>query len=183
VKRLLLLLLTAGCVHWVPASGTWRPQDGGYSIELPAGWMRSAANAQLLATRDGLPLQGLYVRSFAYGLPLHYAHKPIAKGMLPEEAAEVVRDDIAADIAGKSFSVVESGPARVDGHPAFRLVFRYRTGDKLRMRGVVYGVLGSRGLTTVNFQAPERFYWERDVVEFEKVKDSFRFEEPSRQQQ
>jgi hypothetical protein len=56
----------------------------------------------------------------------------------------------------------------------FKLVYRYKTQDGLRMKGIVYGVVGDSALYALGYQAPERYYFDLDLQNFENVLASFR---------
>jgi hypothetical protein len=144
-----------------------------FAVELPDGWMRAPTD-ELLATRDGLPLQWIYSQTSRYGDPLKASKKAITKGMLPVEAAEVVRDELKAGGAPIGLEVVENSPATLDAKPGFKLVFRYKTTEGLRMKGVVYGALGEDALYSIGYTAPERHYFDLDLQSFESVRASFR---------
>src|SRR5207248_1905501 len=102
------------------------------------------------------------------------AKKPITKGMLPEEAAEIVRDELASGGAAHGLTVLENSPATLAAKPGFRLVYRYHTADGLRMKGVVYGVVGEDGFYGLGYVAPERHYFDLDLPTFDSVRTSFR---------
>jgi hypothetical protein len=65
--------------------------------------LRVRGDEELLATRDGLPLQRIYSRTTEFGEPLKAAKKAVTKDMPPEKA-EIVRDELASGGADKPSS-------------------------------------------------------------------------------
>jgi hypothetical protein len=175
MKTILFLLpaLAACATAWTQAGGPYTPESQLFAVELPQGWMRARADKDLLATRDGLPLQWIYAKTTRFG-ETKSARKPITKGMLPEEAAEIVRDELASGGAAHGLTVLENSPATLAAKPGFRLVYRYQTAGGLRMKGVVYGVVGEDGFYGLGYVAPERHYFDLDLPTFDSVRTSFR---------
>ena len=135
VKRLLplvlLLLLAGGCATarrpvWVPAQGAYSADAAGLSAELPAGWTRLNSDNTLLLTRDGLSLQGLGAARYKVGEPLKHAKKTFDKGMLPQEVAGILIDELTSLEDVTSSEVLENVPARLGGVEGFRVVFLIR---------------------------------------------------------
>jgi|1185.fasta_scaffold134574_2 hypothetical protein len=180
-KWFVMTMLLCACVHahWMEAGGPYTPPDGRFALVLPNGWMRlSPDKDHLLATRDGPALQRIYSDRNEFGQPLPGAKKVPRKDMLPEEAAELIRDELAVEGGDAAVSVVENSPATVAGRPGFRLTCRFRTSDGLQMKGVVYGVLGDDALYRLTYMAPERYYFDLDLPTFEKIRQSFRLRSP-----
>jgi hypothetical protein len=176
MKSVLLVLpmLAACATGWTQAGGRYTPASQRFAVDLPQGWMRATADEELLATRDGPFLQRIYSKTTLFGVPQKPGKKAVTKGMLPEEAAEIVRDEILSQGAAEGLTVSENSPATLAAKPGFRLVFGYKLPDGLRMKGVLYGALGDDALYAVGYVAPERYYFERDLPLFEKVRASFR---------
>lgn len=181
VKQWLLaavLALAAGCVSlpWVPAEAQHTVRSGHFSVELPRGWMRwnHGPADEVLVTRDGELLQEILVERVPVDAELRHTKKRLARGMLPQEAAEVIIDNYSSDRSNVDFEVKENSPARVAGFPGFRLTFAYRTRDGLRVKVVYYGFVKDDALYGLRYTAPQRYYFDRDLESFEKVLRSFR---------
>lgn len=176
MKRLAVVVSVAcACATsaWTEAGQKYTPKSRTFAVELPEGWMRLRRDDELLATRDGPALQRIFSRTMKFGEPAERAKKAVRKGMLPEEAAEVVRDELASSGADQGLTVVENAPATLSQRPGFRLVFRYKTADGLTMKGLVYGVVGDDAVYGLGYVAPERHYFDLDLPTFEKVRASF----------
>jgi hypothetical protein len=175
-----LAWLAGGCVTapWVPAEPVYRNDAHRYTVELPEGWVRftQSRDRDVLLTKDGPRLQHVFIERVPVDHPLSHTKKRLARGMIPQEAAEVILDNIGSNEGLTAFEVRENRPARLGGAPGFRAVVTYRTKDGLRMRSIVYGALVGDALYIVKYAAPQRYYFDRDVAAFEKVAQSFKFE-------
>ena len=166
------VLLLAGCGNWARTGG--RLEQDGRSLDLPAGWYRLKDVGYLLMTKDGPPLQSVTARRYPVDMPLPCTARTVSEGMLPAEVAEAVLDDLSFDERIGHFEVLENRPAPVAGKPGFRLSFVGRDRQDLAYRSVVYGVLAGRWLHLIRYDAPQRYYFDRDLAAFEAVAASIR---------
>jgi hypothetical protein len=172
--RLLFILLSMACIpYWSQAGGLYTAPSNEFTAVLPQGWMK-ARDKELLATRDGPLLQRIYSKTARFGEPQKQTNKAVTKGMLPAEAAEIVRDEILSEGAAQRLVVLENLPARLDGRPGFKLVFAYKGAEGLHMKGLLYGAVGDDALYGLGYTAPERYYFDHDLPAFEQVRASFR---------
>ena len=174
---ILALLLTAGagCGPWRSVGGPYSSYWNNFETELPQGWVRQDTSQYLRITRDGFPLQTIYIGRIRIGdHEFTYTKKRLSKGMLPQEIAEVVLDNMASNPEMKGFLVKENKPVKVGNVPAARLVFEYRTKDGLKIRTATCRFIHEDWFYTITYSAPQRHYYDRDVKEFEKVVARFR---------
>jgi len=173
-----LLLWTTGCVTlpWVPAEALYTSQTKDYSVALPKGWMRWNLDEDddLLVTRDGTSLQSILIVRVHVDDKLRHTKKKLAKGMMPQEAAEVILDNYGSDPNIFAFEVKENSPASISGLRGFRAVYTYKTKDGLKMKGVFYGSMRGDVLYGIRYAAPQRHYFDRDMKTFERVLASFK---------
>jgi PsbP len=174
-RPLALLLLLSGCAisHWTQAGGRYAPDSRQFTVELPQGWMRIRGGGELLTTRDGLQLQQIFTLVTRFHEQAKEG-KTITKGMLPEEAAEIIADRVVTQGLPRGTALLENSPATLSGQPAFKLAYRYKTEDGLTMRSLLYGLVGEDALYLVGYTAPERYYYDLDLPTFESVRASFR---------
>ncbi len=172
------LLFAAGCVTlpWVPTGGVYTSETHPYTVELPQGWMRWTQDKDddLIVTRDGDLLQYILIERVSTETPLKHTKKRLAKGMLPQEAAEVVLDNFSSDKNHSGFEVKENRPIRIGGFPGFRVAFTYKTADSLKVTSVYCGFLTGEWLYGLRYTAPQRHYFDKDLRTFERVLQSFR---------
>lgn len=175
MKRLLAVLaalsLIAGCGNWARTGG--RLEMGGREVDLPDRWYRLKNIDYLLLTRDGPPLQSVTVRRQYVDFPLLNTARTFAAGMLPAEVAETVLDDLSFDERIGHLEVLDNRPAAVTGLPGFRIELSYRDRQDLAYRAVIYGVLAGRWVHLLRYDAPQRYYFDRDLAAFESIAGSF----------
>jgi len=179
-----LLLVAGGCAAtprkpvWVPAEGAFAAPKSGYSVVLPAGWTRVNREERLLITRDGSSLQFIGVATYKVGTPLQHTKKKCEKGMLPQELADILIDDIASTGNVASVEVLENAPARIGDVEGFRVVCRIRFKGGLDRKCAFYGAMRGDRVFDVYYTAAARHYFDRDLGVFEEVARSFRFMPP-----
>jgi hypothetical protein len=174
-RLVLLASLLCGCATWTLVGGRFDGAGAGYEVELPEGWRRFMPVRDGVAiTRDGLELQSLRMARLPFDKDPPHTKRKFAKGMLPQEVAEVVIDDFRSNRNVGGFEVAENAPSTVGGYPGFKLVYSYQSAANLRYKGVYYGVLVDQWYYFLYYQAPARYFYERDLPTFEKVRSSLK---------
>jgi hypothetical protein len=179
IKSALYLLLTfmlCGCVAtWVAVGGNYKSGSENYTVELPEGWRQyTPAKGKLLITKDGFTLQRIQIVRAKIDTKLTHTKKKFEKGMLPQEAAEVVIDNLRSNPNILNQNVVENKPVQIGGHSGFKIVYTYQNKDGLNKKGVFCGLLTSDWWYEMVYEAPERHYFAKDLPAFEKVIETFR---------
>jgi len=170
-----LLSALSGCAAWVQVEGPYRMDSQGYEASLPAGWRRATSvQDSLLLTRDGVNLQYISIERVAVGHEFAHTKRKLAKGMLPQDVAEVELDEVRSDQAVRNFELLENVPFQVAGFPGFKLVCTFKTENGLRLKRVHYGVMVRDWVYRVQYQAAARYYFDKDLSAFERVRESFR---------
>jgi len=185
----------SSCAPWVQVGGPYRGSLPPYSVHpsgvdgyrtypvnrsdfqvmLPAEWRRAAFDQDaLLLTRDGVSLQYIRIGLVAVGDELTHTKKKFAKRMSPQDVAALELDEVRSDQAVRNFALVENIPFQVAGLPGFKLVYTFKTENGLRLKRVHYGVLVPDWVYRVQYQAPARYYFDKDILTFERVRESFR---------
>ncbi len=182
---LIVLVSLAGCAPqrpWVKAEKLYTNQSQGFSVELPDNWMRSGKTEFLTATRDGFPLQSIYIGRFDITKnPLKNTKRTLNKDMLPQEVAEIVLDDT---ISGSGFFDVkteENVPITIGGVPGFRLVYTFKNNSGLKMKAILCGCLKNGWLLMARYGAPQRHYFDMDVATFDQVFRSLKIADEPKQ--
>lgn len=176
MRKLILIgvLFVAGCALWTQIGGLYTSDSGKFSVELPSGWMKYNAVDYLLITRDGVLLQNIAIERIDIKKELSHTKKKLRQDMLPQEAAEVIIDNMASNPAILNLEVIENMPAKVGGFPGFKLVTIYKNKDGLKFKSVYYGFLWDHWLYSLRYSAPQRYYFAKDVTTFENVVKSFK---------
>lgn len=178
-RRLAILLCAAGllggCIH---DDRPWRPVGGLYdsgnwfgariSMPLPDEWMkRNFVEDGLIATRDGFNLQTISISRADPGKELKYTKKKVAKGMRPNELAEVLLDDLRSSGKANGLSVLDTRPLTIGGSPGFRTTVAFKDGWGMRVKAVICGtIVGDRAFRIV-YVAPARYYFDKDLATFD----------------
>jgi hypothetical protein len=177
---LLFILMLFGCATWVAVGGPYKMDSQNFSVELPAGWRKfNLAGNQLLITKDGFSLQKINILRLEVAKDLPHTKRKLAKGMLPQEAAEVVIDNFRSNTGIMNQEILENSPAQLAGQPGFKIVYKYQTNDKLNVKGVIYGFVSGNWFYEILYEAAERHYFARDLPAFEKIKETFSLIKPA----
>jgi hypothetical protein len=174
--------LAAGCIH---DDAPWREVGGKYdsgnwfgpriSMALPGDWMKlNHLDDGLVATRDGFNLQSIKIRRVDPGKPLPHTKKTVAKGMRPNELAEVLLDDLRTDGSANGLKVLETRPASIAGAAGFRTTVALKDSFGLKVKAVLCGVMIDDHAWQIVYVAPARHYFEKDLATFDAALASFR---------
>lgn len=189
IVSVLLMLSLGGCfgrpAQLLPVGSHTVLTTDQLEADWPQGWMilRPAekdeeANKQgvlFVATRDGFNLQSMRLAQRQIEGEFKYTQKKLSAGMLPQEAAAMLLDDIRSNSSIVDLKIIENGPAALAGSQGFKIHYTYRSKSGLLRQSLVYGCLGRGMLTTLTFDAPQRHYFALDLTIFEQVKESLRW--------
>lgn len=166
-------LFLGGCQIWQPGGTTAKTADGTASLNVPGGWMfttaRGVAQADLLATKDGVFLQRVTLSHHDLKDPLKNSKRKLESTQSPFEVAEAVIDDLRSNRDMRALQVIENTPQTVGGHPGYRFIVEYGVAEPagLKFREIRYGAIVGTRLYELNFTAPLRHYFERDLATIE----------------
>lgn len=176
MKKLLLLFLLfhiSACAPWIQGRGLYQSPTHTFTVNIPQDWMRLKANKHLLMSRDGPFLQYILVQERPIDRPFKHTKKKIQRGMLPQEAAGVILDEMSSDRAVFNLSVIGNSPATVDGHEGFRIVFTYSSSEGLEFKTIYYGLIIGETFYSIRYNAAERHYFQKELETFQQVLASF----------
>lgn len=171
---LLLLLCVTACASFNQQKGSPGPSSNNFAIEFPEKWTKLNIQHYLMFTRSGPFSQYILVQQRYVDKPFDHTKKKINRGMLPQEAAEVIGDEIISDRSILNFQVIENLPARVGGHDGFKMVFTYKTRDGLKFKTLYYGLLQGEWFYSLRLNAAEANYSDIDIETFKTVLKSFK---------
>ncbi len=173
MKRILLAIfvLLLGC-----AGGM---QNGGpahhFAVDIPEGWRQLDTNKFFLVTKDGAYLQYALIQRRPLDKAFKHTKKKLRLGMLPQEAAGVIIDEIASDKNILNFQLIENTPASIKGNEGFKILFSYKDRDGSAFKTLYYGFIKDGLFYNLRYTAAKRHYFNKDLKTFEKFLDSFRF--------
>ena len=178
MKKILILLvsvlLITSCASVAERRSLKDLSDNDFSVEIPNGWWKPKHLDKYLITKDGVFLQYVLIQQRPIDRPYRNTKKKLNKGMLPQEAADVIIDEIASDRRIYHFNVIENAPAIIDGREGFKILFTYKDKKGSTFKTLYYGFISGDSFFNLRYNAAMRHYFEKDIADFEKILSSFR---------
>ena len=166
-------LLTAGFMACAHTGGLSQPVSYSFTIDIPDGWRKIDNNRYLFITKENPFLQYVMVQNRPIGRMFRHTQKKLEKQMLPEEAAQIIIDEIASDENILNFSVLENNPAEIQGHDGFKILFTYSDKKGYRFKTLYYGFIKEDTFFNLRYTAAEQDYFQQDVGTFNRMLNSF----------
>ncbi len=170
---LIFLFVISGCASMAQERSLKNLPDDDFSVEIPEGWWKPNHINKYLITKDGAFLQYVLIQQRPIDLPYSHTKKKLNKGMLPQEAAGIIIDEIASDRRISNFNVIENAPAIIDGHEGFKILFTYKDKNGSTFKTLYYGFIRGGSFFNLRYNAAMRHYFEKDIADFEKILGSF----------
>jgi hypothetical protein len=167
------MIMTA-CAPGMGAGGSSGHQSVNYSIALPNQWFEVSASRHFMMTKDGVFSQYILIQQRHVEEPFKHTKRTFDRQMLPQEAAQVVLDEIASDRSVLNFQVIENKPARLNRYDGFRVIFTYKTSKGSEYKTIYYGFLKGDWFYSVRYNVSNRYDTREGIVDFETVLNSFR---------
>jgi hypothetical protein len=172
---LLIVITLMGCAKWEKVGGLYETSSHNFKTDFPDGWRKyNHDSSQVLITKDGFSLQWIAISRTPIDKELEYTQKKFSKQMLPIEVAEVVIDNLRSNPQISRMEILENNPALIGGYPGFKILYEYETEKGLTRKGVSYCNLVGEWCYKISYEAPARYYFERDLPALQKVKESFK---------
>ena len=173
----LILILATACapfnrIEGGPDSGTRH-----FSIQYSKPWMELNYRKHLILTKDGPFSQYILVQQRPVDQPFKNTKRKLNNGMLPQEAAQVILDEMVSDRGLMNFQLIENHPVVVNQYEGFRIVFSYKTPDGVSFKSILCGLLQGEWFYSIRYNASEGHYSDTDVRTFENVLQSFQITE------
>lgn len=173
ISILLLSVFITGCATWTKTGGIYKNTSYNFQAELPWGWMKYQGK-DLLITKDGELLQNIWVERVRFDKELPFTKKRFQKDMLASEVAQVEIDNFSSNKMISNFEVLENVPSTIGNADGFKLVYRFRNDDGLKLKKIHYGFLSCDWVYRITYTAAEGYYFNRDLEAFNKLVESFR---------
>lgn len=148
--------------------------DNDFSVEIPEGWWKPKHIDKYLITKDGVFLQYVLIQQRPIDRPYRNTKKKLNKGMLPQEAAGVIIDEIASDRRIFNFYLIENAPAIIDGREGFKILFTFKDKKGSSFKTLYYGFIRGDSFYNLRYNAAMRHYFEKDITDFEQILSSFK---------
>jgi hypothetical protein len=166
---ILAAVVAAACAH------TANQPTVTFQVAVPEGWKSiPTEDPMLFLTKEGGYKQFVLIRERPVAEPFTFSKRSMRDGMLPEEAAELIVNEIIADTNVSNFSLLENVPARIAGNSGFRLTFLYTDVDGFVFKTIFYGFIRGNTFYNIRYAATQDEYFQRDLNTFQKVFESFK---------
>jgi len=169
---LLFLAIACGCGGHLGDSSESNSRK--FSIVIPEGWRKLNSPEYLMITREGAFSQYILVQQRHVDKPFKHTENKLNRYMLPQQAADVIMDEIRSDSRVLNFHLSEYVRTRVNEYNGFRIVYTYKEKGGLNFLTVYYGVLEGDWFYCLRYSVEVKKYTDEDIETFEKVLDSFR---------
>ena len=171
-----VLLALSGCASWGPG-GAPHHHAAGYTLTVPAGWIfHPAYGGKLMATRDGVVLQRLEIRTFSLPYALPISKRVISRDLTPFEIAENLADEGKADRSLQQFTMSTQAAVKIGGLDGVRLDSTHTTEEGLRLGVRLWAIMHGSQLWLATYTAPTRHYHERDLPAVTAAIEAVRFD-------
>ena len=166
---MVMAVLLVACAHM----GNTQPAMT-CSVAIPEGWKQIPTDEPILfITKDGGYKQFTLVQERPLSKPFQFTQRTIDKGMVPQQAAEVVVREIVSDQNIRNFSLLENAPAKIAGRDGFQLTFIYTDEDGFLFKTVYYGFINGDLFYSIRYGATKDEYFDKDLKTFEGILKSF----------
>ena len=141
----------------------------------PAGWIRwNGAPSGIVVTRDGTAIQFIRAAEMPHAEAFEAIRKKSNPDLLPNELGDLLIATRKA-MPGMSGLVVKSNePATFAGLDGVRLGLTYRDERGASFDHLVYASAETDGVFMIEYHALSKYYFDRDLPEFEKAVASIR---------
>jgi hypothetical protein len=170
---LICMLFIFSCASAAQERSLKKLPDADFSVDIPDGWWKPEYTSKYLLTKDGPYLQYVLIQQRPLNKPFRNTKKKIRGGMLPQEAAGIIIDELASDRYLMNFSVIENAPATVDGHAGFKILFIYKDKKGSQFKTLYYGFISGNSFYNLRYSAAARHYFDKDIADFEQIVSSF----------
>ena len=170
----IVLLVFAGCAGGM----TTGAQPETYKVKAPKGWRKINTPKYYMITKDGAFLQYALIQERPIDKPFLYTKKKLRKGMLPQEVAGIVVDELSTDRTIIKFELLENKPTSIKGNAGFKLLFTYKDRDGSSFKTKYYGFVRGGIYYNLRYTAAKRHYFEKDEKTFDQFVESFRIVTP-----
>ena len=165
-----LLIIIAGCAH-----GVENPEPiFTFSVTIPEGWRKLDTDKFLIITKDVAYNQYALVQERPLDKPFKHTNKQLRRGMLPQEAAGIIVDEISSDINLSNFQLIANTPASIAGHRGFKILFNYQDQYGMEFKTLYYGFIRGETFYNLRYTAKRVDYFVKELPTFQKFMGSFR---------
>ncbi len=170
---IILFLFAAGCVACTHTGGFSKPASYSFTIDIPEGWRKIDNNRYLFVTKESPFLQYIMVQNRPIGRSFRNTKKKIQKEMLPEEAAQIIIDELVSDQNLVNLRILDNTPASIKNYEGFKILYTYSDAEGQAYKTLYYGFIKEDTFFNLRFTAAARIYFQRDIGSFRNILNSF----------
>ena len=93
--------------------------------------------------------------------------------MLPEEAAQIIIDELLSDQNLVNLKVLNNTPASIKTHDGFKILYTYSDTEGHTFKTLYYGFIKEDTFFNLRFTASDGFHFDRDIDNFNRMLNSF----------
>lgn len=182
MKRIVTVALAAliltGCQAFTrlpEAQSTVQNENKTYEVSVPGGWVRYnfTEATEVFLTKDGPSLQRVQIKERDLSKPFDNLEVSLSSNTLISEIAEHYEADIKAEVQGLTVERLALTPASVGNFDGFKLTLKATNMSGLEIKILSYGAVANNKFYALTYQAPELFFFDRDLKQFEQMAGSF----------
>ena len=176
MKRLFWFSLFVCIVSFLACAtsgGLNKPASYGYKVDIPEGWRRIDNNRYLLLTKNNPFQQYILVQNRPIGKSFRYTKKKMRVTMLPEEAAQIVIDELISDQNLLNLKLLNNTPENINGFDGFKILYTYQDAEGHTFKTLYYGFIKADTFFNLRFTASDRFHFQQDIEAFRFMLRSF----------
>jgi hypothetical protein len=170
---IILFLFAAGCVACAHTDVMSKPASYSFTIDIPEGWRKIDNNRYLFVTKESPFLQYIMVQNRPIGRSFRNTKKKIQKEMLPEEAAQIIIDELVSDQNLVNLRILDNTPASIKNYEGFKILYTYSDSEGQAYKTLYYGFIKEDTFFNLRFTAAARIYFQRDIGSFRNILNSF----------
>jgi hypothetical protein len=174
---IILFLFAAGCVACTHTGGISKPASYSFTIDIPEGWRKIDNNRYLFVTKESPFLQYIMVQNRPIDRSFRNTKKKMKREMFPEEAAQVIIDELISDQNLVNLRILDNTPASINGHAGFKILYTYRDSEDQVYKTLYYGFIKEDTFFNLRFTAADQVYFKRDVGDFRNILNTFQIVE------
>jgi hypothetical protein len=170
---IILMIFVVGCIACAHTGGLSKPASYSFTLDIPEGWRKIDNNRYLFITKESPFLQYIMVQNRPIGRSFRNTQKKIQKDMLPEEAAQIIVDELISDRNLVNLRVLNNTPATIKGNEGFKILYTYSDSAGRTFKTIYYGFIKEDTFFNLRFSAADRIYFQRDAGAFRSILRSF----------
>ena len=170
---IIMFMFVAGCLACAHTGGLSKPVSYSFTIDIPKGWRKIDNNRYLFVTKESPFLQYIMVQNRPIGRSFRNTKKRIQKEMFPEEAAQIIVDELISDQNLVNLRILNNVPADIKGHAGFKILYTYRDSEGKVYKTLYYGFIKEDTFFNFRFTAVDGAYFQRDIDDFRNILKSF----------